>query len=65
MKINFNTAYCIAKEELSFIKLKAMLDLQRKNGLTIKHTYESDVKCSEMITFLRNYMIVTTAQAYD
>ena len=30
MKINFNTAYCIAKEDLSFIKFKAMLDLQKK-----------------------------------
>lgn len=49
MKIHFNTAYCIAKEELPFIKFKAMLDLQRTNELTINHTYESDVKCSEVI----------------
>ena len=35
LKIKFNTAYCIGKEELSFTKLRPLLVLQKKNGLQI------------------------------
>ncbi|KAL8572378.1 hypothetical protein ACOMHN_023147 [Nucella lapillus] len=45
-----NTAYCIAKEELSFTHMKALVLLQKKNGLNITPTYDNDVRCAELIS---------------
>lgn len=49
LKIKFNTAYAIAKEELPFTKFRALLQIQRKNGLEMNEMYENDVKCAEII----------------
>lgn len=48
MKIN--TAYYIAKEELSFIQMKPLILLQKKKGLCISPTYDNDVRCAELIS---------------
>lgn len=44
LSVKMNTAYCIAKEELSFTHMKALVLLQKKNGLDISPTYDNDVR---------------------
>ena len=50
LKIKFNTAYCIGKEELSFTKFRPLLVLQKKNGLQITPAYANDTRCTEMVS---------------
>ena len=50
MAIKMTTAYTIAKEELPFTKFKALVEMQRQNGVAIKDHYLNDVKCAEMIS---------------
>lgn len=50
LRMKFNTVYCIAKEELSFTKLKPLLLLQVKNGIPVTPAYSNDVRCGEMIS---------------
>ena len=50
LAVKINTAYCIAKEEMSFLKMKPLLLLQKKNGLDITPTYANHVRCGELIS---------------
>ncbi|KAL8612907.1 hypothetical protein ACOMHN_034984 [Nucella lapillus] len=50
LSVKMNTAYCIAKEELSFTHMKALVLLQKKNGLNITPIYDNDVRCAELIS---------------
>ncbi|XP_068671116.1 zinc finger protein 862-like [Montipora foliosa] len=47
-----NTAYFIAKEELSFSKFEPILALQRKNGLEISLTYRNDKGCNNFVSLV-------------
>ena len=49
LSVKMNTAYCIAKEELSFTHMRALVLLQKKNGLNITPTYDNDVRCAELV----------------
>ena len=50
LSVKMNTAYCIAKEELSFTHMRPLVLLQKKNGLDITPTYDNDVRCAELIS---------------
>ena len=47
--LKFNTAFFIAKEELTFTKYKGQLDLQRKNVVKLNPTYKNDTACAQFI----------------
>ncbi|XP_054482892.1 zinc finger protein 862-like, partial [Anoplopoma fimbria] len=49
LKVKFNIAYVIAKEEIAFTKFGPMIALHHKNGLNINPTYDNDVRCAEMV----------------
>ncbi|XP_069819635.1 zinc finger protein 862-like [Dendropsophus ebraccatus] len=49
MKIKFNVAYMIAREELPFTKYAAQILLMKKNGMDISKTYDNDTACAEII----------------
>ena len=49
-KVKINTAYCIAKEEMPFTRMKPLILLQKKNGLDISPTYDNDVRCAELVS---------------
>ena len=49
MVVKFNTAYFIAKEELSFTKFKSELELLKKNGVKLNPTYCNDTACAQFI----------------
>ena len=48
MKIKFNIAYLIAKEELAFTKFHLLIVLHKKNCVDINPTYD-DVRCAKII----------------
>ena len=48
-KLKINTAYCIAKEEMPFTRMKPLILLQKKNGLDISPTYDNDMRCAELV----------------
>ena len=50
LAVKMNTAYCIAKEEMSFTKMKPLILLQKKNGLEVTATYDNDVRCAELVS---------------
>ncbi|XP_069811753.1 zinc finger protein 862-like [Dendropsophus ebraccatus] len=51
MKIKFNVAYMMAREELPFTKYAAQILLMKKNGMDISKTYDNDndTACAEII----------------
>ncbi|XP_056283011.1 zinc finger protein 862-like [Pseudoliparis swirei] len=49
LRLKFNTAYFIAKEELPFTQFKGQLDLQRKNGVKLNATYNNDTACAQFV----------------
>uniref|UniRef100_A0A8C6SCA7 HAT C-terminal dimerisation domain-containing protein n=1 Tax=Neogobius melanostomus TaxID=47308 RepID=A0A8C6SCA7_9GOBI len=49
LKIKFNTAYTIAKEEMPFTKFRPLLSLMKKNGLNLNMTYANDKSCANII----------------
>lgn len=49
LKIKFNIAYYIAKEETAFVKFGPLITLHKKNGVDINPTYDNDKRCAEMI----------------
>lgn len=57
LKIKFNTAYMIAKNELPFSLFSELLLLQKKNGTPIMTpTYDNIGKCAEIIGMIANNM---------
>uniref|UniRef100_A0A3B1J4P0 TTF-type domain-containing protein n=1 Tax=Astyanax mexicanus TaxID=7994 RepID=A0A3B1J4P0_ASTMX len=49
LKMKFNTAYMIAREELPFTKFTSQVLLMRKNGLDVSKTYDNNTACAEFI----------------
>jgi hypothetical protein len=49
LSVKFNTAYMVAKKELSFTLFHDLLMLQRINGIPVGTTYLSDVMCAKLI----------------
>lgn len=49
LKIKFNIAYLIAKEELPFTKFGPMITLHHKSRVDINPTYDNNVRSAEMI----------------
>lgn len=56
-----NIAYCIAKEELPFTKFQPLILLCKKNGSNITPSYDSHVRCAEMISSIAEDMKSTLA----
>ena len=63
LDVKMNTAYCIAKEEMSFTKMKPLLLLQKKNGLDITPTYANHVRCKEMVSTIASVQKCDTKDA--
>ena len=62
VEMKINTAYFLAKEELSFSKFEGLINLQRKNGVDITTTYANHKSCSEMVSVLGRMFKTRTAQ---
>ena len=48
-QILFNTAYCVAKQNLSFCDFPMLCQLQAKNGLQIGENYQNNRGIKEFI----------------
>ena len=65
LSVKMNTAYMIAKEELSFTKMESLVLLQKKNGLDVSATYDNDVRCAELISTISKDLEVATTNAVN
>lgn len=52
----FRTAYCIAKERMSFTKMGPLIELQEQNGSKMGNVHRSDHSCAEISTHLASEM---------
>ena len=43
----FEVAYFVAKQEIAFAKFPAILELERRHGVTVGNTYATEPKCRE------------------
>ncbi|KAI8487986.1 hypothetical protein Bbelb_344340 [Branchiostoma belcheri] len=70
LAIMFGTAYMVGKEELLFTKFKPLLQLQKKDGLSLNTTYGNDIACAKFLkiisdTFTENTADGTAAKGKD
>ncbi|XP_030260383.1 zinc finger protein 862-like isoform X2 [Sparus aurata] len=56
LKMKFNIAYYVAKEEIAFTKFPKLFALHKKNGVDINPTYNNDKRCAEMIGQIADVM---------
>lgn len=56
LKIKFDVAYLIAKEELPMSKYSSLLDMEERHGVKIGNAYRSAMSCSDFISAIGNEM---------
>ena len=52
MKRKFDIAYMIAKENMSFTKMKAVCTLEERHGADLGEGYKNDRGCSVFVEFI-------------
>lgn len=52
VKMQFETAYLIAKEGLAFTNMKPLCYLQEKHGVDLGVTYRNDLACASFVNFI-------------
>ena len=52
LKRKFDIAYFIAKEKLSFTKMKPLCDLQERYGVDLGARYKNDDACATFVTYI-------------
>ena len=52
LKRKFEVAYFIAKENLAFMKMKPLCELEQRYGVDLGEKYKSNCKCAEFVEFI-------------
>ena len=52
LKRKFDIAYFIAKEKLSFTKMKPLCDLQERHGVNLGTGYKNDDACATFVSYI-------------
>ena len=64
LKRKFDVAYMVVKENLSFMKMKSICELEERHGTDLGAGYKHDHSCSTSVEFIACEQLVTTVPKF-